>query len=120
MLGLRPGRREAQVTFDWFKNYEDVAHLLRPLLPDKDVLILILGCGNSTLSEDVCVPAINIVSLLSTFLEHLLLIVTQMYDEGYKNIVNVDVRLCCAIVTNCMISDGLFLIRSTPPLWSSR
>ena len=54
MLGLRPGRREAQVTFDWFKNYEDVAHLLRPLLPSKDALILILGCGNSTLSEDVC------------------------------------------------------------------
>ena len=55
MLGLRPGRREAQVTFDWFKSYEDVAHLLRPLLPDKTARILILGCGNSTLSEDVCV-----------------------------------------------------------------
>jgi hypothetical protein len=59
MLGLRPGRREAQVTFDWFKSYEDVAQLLRPLLPDKTARILILGCGNSTLSEDVCVPAIT-------------------------------------------------------------
>jgi len=57
MLDLRPGRREAQVTFDWFKSYEDVAHLLRPLIPDKTARILILGCGNSTLSEDVCVLA---------------------------------------------------------------
>src|ERR1700755_2263853 len=42
--GLRPGRREAQVTFDWFKSYEDVADLLRPLLPDKTARILVLGC----------------------------------------------------------------------------
>jgi hypothetical protein len=58
MLRLRPGRRESQVTFDWFKSYEDVAQLLRPLLPDKTARILVLGCGNSTLSEDVCVLAI--------------------------------------------------------------
>jgi hypothetical protein len=65
MLGLRPGRREAQVSFDWFKSYEDVAHLLRPLLPDKTARILILGCGNSTLSEDVCALAITALCLLS-------------------------------------------------------
>jgi EEF1A lysine methyltransferase 4 len=89
MFGLRPGRRrEAQGTFDWFKSYEDVAHLLRPLLPDKTARILILGCGNSTLSEDVCVcSCCNAAIYLSTFL-------AQMYDDGYKNIVNVDVRLC--------------------------
>ncbi|KAI0282987.1 S-adenosyl-L-methionine-dependent methyltransferase [Russula brevipes] len=57
--------REAEVTFDWFKSYADVAHLLHPLLPDKNARILMLGCGNSMLSED-------------------------MYDDGYKNIVNVD------------------------------
>jgi hypothetical protein len=62
----------------------------------------------------------NAVSLLSTFLEHLLLIVTQMYDDGYKYIVNIDVRLCYAIVANRVISDGLSLIRSIPSLWSSR
>jgi len=54
-----------EATFDWFKRYEDVAHLLRPVLPDKTARILMLGCGNSTLSED-------------------------MYDDGYKNIVNID------------------------------
>lgn len=52
-------------TFDWFKRYEDVAHLFHPVLPDKTARILMLGCGNSTLSE-------------------------AMYDDGYKNIVNVD------------------------------
>ena len=91
-LGLRPGRtREAQVTFDWFKSYEDVAHLLRPLIPDKTARILILGCGNSTLSEDVCVLVINRVFISS---KHRTLSwnIAQMYEDGYKNIVNVDVR----------------------------
>lgn len=63
VLGVTPGRRrEAQVTFDWFKSYEDVAHLLRPALPSKTARILILGCGNSTLSEDVCVLRLAISS----------------------------------------------------------
>ena len=53
------------MTFDWFKSYEDVAQLLRPLLPDKTARILILGCGNSTLSEDVCILAITMLSLLN-------------------------------------------------------
>jgi hypothetical protein len=66
MLGLRPGRRGAQATFDWFKSYEDVAHLLHPLLPYKTARILILGCGNSTLSEDVCVLATVIRRSLDT------------------------------------------------------
>jgi len=35
------------------------------LIPQKDARILMLGCGNSTLSQD-------------------------MYDDGYKNIVNID------------------------------
>ncbi|KAK0202748.1 S-adenosyl-L-methionine-dependent methyltransferase [Desarmillaria ectypa] len=52
-------------SFDWFKKYSDIADLLRGLIPDKTSKILMLGCGNSTLSED-------------------------MYDDGYKNIVNVD------------------------------
>jgi hypothetical protein len=47
-------KREGEdVTFDWFKRYEDVAHLLRPVLLDRTARILMLGCGNSTLSEDV-------------------------------------------------------------------
>ena len=47
------GREAEDATFDWFKRYEDVAHLLRLVLPDKTARILMLGCGNSTLSEDV-------------------------------------------------------------------
>ena len=53
------------MTFDWFKSYEDVAHLIRPVLLDKTARILMLGCGNSTLAEDVCALAITRVSLLS-------------------------------------------------------
>ncbi|RPD59094.1 S-adenosyl-L-methionine-dependent methyltransferase [Lentinus tigrinus ALCF2SS1-7] len=52
-------------SFDWFKSYRDVADIMRELIPDKSSKILMLGCGNSTLSQD-------------------------MYDDGYKNIVNID------------------------------
>ncbi|KIN96333.1 hypothetical protein M404DRAFT_1006838 [Pisolithus tinctorius Marx 270] len=52
-------------TFDWFKSYADLADDIRTLIPDKSARILMLGCGNSRFSED-------------------------MWDDGYKNIVNVD------------------------------
>ena len=58
--------KEAEGTmFDWFKKWSDLEHLVGPLIPNKDSRILMLGCGNSTLSED-------------------------MYAAGYHNIVNVD------------------------------
>jgi len=41
----------------------------------------------------VCSCYNGVISLLSAVLEHALTI-AQMYDDGYKNIVNVDVRLC--------------------------
>lgn len=46
-------REATDATFDWFKKYEDVADLIRDAIPDKHARILMLGCGNSTLSEDV-------------------------------------------------------------------
>jgi len=52
-------------SFDWFKSYEEIAPLIRELVPDKSSRVLMLGCGNSKLSE-------------------------QMWNDGYKNIVNVD------------------------------
>ncbi|KAH9913991.1 S-adenosyl-L-methionine-dependent methyltransferase [Epithele typhae] len=52
-------------SFDWFKSYADVADLLREIVPVKSSRILMLGCGNSTLSQD-------------------------MYEDGFKNIVNTD------------------------------
>ncbi|KAL5536865.1 hypothetical protein ACEPAF_688 [Sanghuangporus sanghuang] len=59
-------RKEANgTTFDWFKSYSDISHIVREAIPDKASKILILGCGNSKLSE-------------------------EMYDDGYHNIVNVD------------------------------
>ncbi|KAH8075844.1 S-adenosyl-L-methionine-dependent methyltransferase [Cristinia sonorae] len=52
-------------SFDWFKTYADIAPILRELIPNKEAKILMLGCGNSKLSED-------------------------MYEDGYKSIVNTD------------------------------
>jgi len=59
---LEEGHNES---FDWFKSYSDLAELLHALIPNKSSRILMLGCGNSTLSED-------------------------MWDDGYRNITNVD------------------------------
>ncbi|CAO3671229.1 unnamed protein product [Umbelopsis vinacea] len=58
-------KESPQVTFDWFKTYEDLKPTLNETIPSKDASILMLGCGNSTLGED-------------------------MYDDGYKNITNID------------------------------
>ncbi|KAI8381569.1 S-adenosyl-L-methionine-dependent methyltransferase [Radiomyces spectabilis] len=52
-------------TFDWFKTHEELKPLFQGCIPHKDASILILGCGNSTLGED-------------------------MYRDGYKNITNID------------------------------
>ncbi|KAJ7464463.1 S-adenosyl-L-methionine-dependent methyltransferase [Mycena latifolia] len=54
----------AEATHDWLKTYADLAPALRALVP-KDAHILILGCGNAALSQD-------------------------MYADGYTRIVNVD------------------------------
>ncbi|KAH8111040.1 S-adenosyl-L-methionine-dependent methyltransferase [Phellopilus nigrolimitatus] len=59
-------RKETDETaFDWFKTYKDIEHIVKQVIPDKSSRILMLGCGNSKLSE-------------------------EMYDDGYHNIVNVD------------------------------
>jgi hypothetical protein len=67
--------------------------VLRPVIPDKTARILILGCGNSTLSEDVGVSAPMRMSLSKHSLNHPRTI-PQMNDDEYKNIVNLDVRSC--------------------------
>ncbi|KDR80619.1 hypothetical protein GALMADRAFT_222214 [Galerina marginata CBS 339.88] len=56
---------EDKESFDWFKSYADLADLIHELIPNKSSRIIMLGCGNSRLSED-------------------------MWDDGYRNIVNVD------------------------------
>ncbi|KAI9062509.1 S-adenosyl-L-methionine-dependent methyltransferase [Trametes sanguinea] len=61
----RYAQESEESSFDWFKSYNDIADIMRELIPDKSSRILMLGCGNSTLSQD-------------------------MYDDGYKNIVNTD------------------------------
>ncbi|KAJ2452962.1 hypothetical protein EV183_002547 [Coemansia sp. RSA 2336] len=51
-------------SFDWFKTYADLKPLLHQHVP-RDARIVMLGCGNSTLSGD-------------------------MYKDGFRRIVNVD------------------------------
>ncbi|KAF8074922.1 S-adenosyl-L-methionine-dependent methyltransferase [Lyophyllum atratum] len=56
---------EEDAHFDWFKSYADLAPFIRDLIPDKESRILMLGCGNSQLSE-------------------------EMWEDGYKRVVNTD------------------------------
>ncbi|SOV07900.1 related to SEE1 - probable lysine methyltransferase [Ustilago sp. UG-2017a] len=51
--------------FDWFKTYSDLQPLFDELIPDRSSRILMLGCGNSTLSP-------------------------SMHDAGYTSILNID------------------------------
>jgi len=52
-------------TYDWFAGYEKIKSIVIEPFIKKEDRILITGCGNSTLGE-------------------------QLYQDGYKNIVNVD------------------------------
>jgi len=52
--------------FDWLEDYVSLRPLLHELIPNKQSRILIIGCGNAPLSED-------------------------MYDDGYELIHNVDI-----------------------------
>ncbi|KAJ1735771.1 hypothetical protein LPJ61_000368 [Coemansia biformis] len=57
--------QEPDSAFDWFKTYADLKPLLDQHIGSKGARMVVLGCGNSTLSSD-------------------------MYRDGYENIVNVD------------------------------
>ncbi|KIY48139.1 S-adenosyl-L-methionine-dependent methyltransferase [Fistulina hepatica ATCC 64428] len=61
----RYSKEDEESTFDWFKTYADISDMIRGIIPDKSSRILMLGCGNSTLSED-------------------------MWSDGYHDIVNID------------------------------
>ncbi|KAJ8094447.1 hypothetical protein PM082_010881 [Marasmius tenuissimus] len=61
----RYAQESENASFDWFKSYGEISDIMRSLIPDRSSRILMLGCGNSKLSE-------------------------EMYDDGYRNIVNVD------------------------------
>ncbi|KAJ1661059.1 hypothetical protein IWQ61_000097 [Dispira simplex] len=52
-------------TFDWFKTYKELQSIFQQKCPNKEASVLMLGSGNSTLSE-------------------------EMYRDGYHHITNVD------------------------------
>ena len=53
ILKLKLRREANDESFDWFKSYADLADILHGLIPEESSRILMLGCGNSKLSEDV-------------------------------------------------------------------
>ncbi|EGC31676.1 hypothetical protein DICPUDRAFT_10325, partial [Dictyostelium purpureum] len=53
-------------TFDWYQKYSTLKPFLIEKIKSKDAKILMVGCGNSTLSE-------------------------EMYNDGYKNLTNIDI-----------------------------
>lgn len=57
-------RFDSEPQYDWFKDYSQFRHLCIPHLQPADS-ILILGCGNSTLTQD-------------------------LYNDGYRNLTSVD------------------------------
>lgn len=57
-------RYESEDAYEWFKGYSSFRHIIIDVVKPTD-RILMLGCGNSNLSED-------------------------MYLDGFQNIVNVD------------------------------
>jgi len=58
--------KEGDTSFDWYQKYSGVSHIIKQLVQPLD-RVLMLGCGNSKLSED-------------------------MVDDGYHKIVNIDIR----------------------------
>lgn len=57
--------KEYKDSFEWYGDYDDIKSILLPLIKPEDKL-LIIGCGNSTLSVD-------------------------LYDNGFYNNVNIDI-----------------------------
>ena len=57
-------RFDSEQQYDWFKDYNHFKHLCIPHLQPNDS-ILILGCGNSSLTQD-------------------------LYNDGYMNLTSVD------------------------------
>ncbi|KAG9001212.1 hypothetical protein FRB90_011658 [Tulasnella sp. 427] len=69
--------------FDWFKSYSDIKKILNEIIPERSSRILILGCGNSTLSDDVSRDSPLQQRPGPTNKQ-------KMWQDGYRNIVNVD------------------------------
>lgn len=53
-------------SFDWLETYASLSDLMKQFLVSKEMRILVVGCGNADFSQD-------------------------LYDDGYKNILNVDI-----------------------------
>ncbi|EAR84868.1 methyltransferase domain protein (macronuclear) [Tetrahymena thermophila SB210] len=62
-------KKQKNTVFEWLENYQDLKEIINESC-QKDGIILNLGCGNSVIQE-------------------------EMYDDGYKNIYNIDISEEC-------------------------
>lgn len=62
--------KTAKGLFDWYADYDQIKKIVYAMGLEKSSRILMVGCGNSKLSE-------------------------QMYDDGFTNIVNTDISPAC-------------------------
>lgn len=62
--------KQARGLFDWYADYSQIKQIMDNMGLSKSDRILMVGCGNSKLSE-------------------------QMYDDGFTNIVNTDISPAC-------------------------
>ena len=77
--------KEKNRNFEWLDSYSSLKSLMNTLLTTKNGKILMLGCGNSKLSE-------------------------EMYLDGYKNISNID---RCGIVISQMFNRNINKVEMT-------
>ncbi|KAL4487069.1 hypothetical protein ABPG72_001521 [Tetrahymena utriculariae] len=62
-------KKQKNTVYEWLENYQDLKEIINESC-QKDGIILNLGCGNSVIQE-------------------------EMYDDGYKNIYNIDISEEC-------------------------
>ncbi|TKY85561.1 hypothetical protein EX895_005723 [Sporisorium graminicola] len=82
---------ESEQDFDWFKTYDDLKDVFDDLIPNRTARILMLGCGNSTLSP-------------------------SMHTAGYTNIVNIDYSTTLIQRLTARFPDQTFLVQDITTL----
>ena len=78
-------RFQEEEDYDWFKKFEEFSHLLLPSLQQSDK-ILMIGCGNSSLTFDLCKLGYqNITSIDLSEVSFCLLACASCSSSAYKH-----------------------------------
>lgn len=101
-------REDVTKSFDWFRSFAHVANELHQLIPNKQSRILMLGCvcshlmcameslGLTLLTIRRATPVSRVFAqLIRATLIYAVALSQDMYDDGYRNIVNLDYSRIC-------------------------